>query len=312
MGKQILRTILFCLIFLVLFSGVTHLLVPKNNSEEAGIHDAWAKGFLAEPENTIDVLVLGDSEVYSCLAPLTIWQEQGITTYSCGTSDQKLYQTESYLQRVFETQSPKVVLLETNILYRDYSTTDRIPHLFEEWFPLVRYHDRWKQLTAADMTQKVSFTHIQRDKGYIYLEEVLPADDSGYMVYTEETEPIPSKSIRHIRNILEFCKEKGTRLVLFSSPSTANWDYYRHNAVAAFAEELGVEYLDMNVMPQEIPIDWQRDTRDHGDHLNHDGAQKVSLWLGNYLAKTGLFENKRTWEDYQSWNECLADFLENT
>jgi hypothetical protein len=152
MAKQILRTVLFFLIFLLLFAFFTHLLVPKNNSPEAGIHDDWAKGFLAEPENTIDVLILGDSEVYSCVSPLVIWQEQGITSYSCGTSDQKLYQTESYLQRFFETQKPQIVLLETNILYRDYSTTSIIPHLFEEAFPLVRYHDRWKQLPGSDLT----------------------------------------------------------------------------------------------------------------------------------------------------------------
>lgn len=312
MGKQLLRTILFFLIFALLFAGFTHLLVPKSNAKEAGIHDDWAKGFLAEPDNTIDVLVLGDSEVYSCLAPLLIWQEQGITAYSCGTSDQKLYQTESYLHRVFETQSPKIVLLETNILYRDYSTTDRIPHFFEEHFPLVRYHDRWKKLTKEDFVQKVGFTHIQRDKGYMHLEEVLPADDSRYMEYTEELEPIPSKSIRHVNNILTFCQEQGARLILFSSPSTANWDYLRHNAVTQFAQELGVPYLDMNLMTEDIPIDWQTDTRDQGDHLNHNGAEKVSLWLGQYLADTGLFEDKRTWEAYAAWNDCLADFLNHS
>ena len=111
-----------------------------------------------------------------------------------------------------------------------------------------------------------------------------------------------------MNNILAFCREQGAQLVLFSSPSTANWDYLRHNAVAQFAKELGVEYIDMNLMTQEIPIDWETDTRDRGDHLNHDGAEKVSLWLGSYLADTGLFEDKRTWEAYTAWNDCLADF----
>ena len=309
MAKQILRTFLFCLIFVLIFTGFTHLLIPKNNSAEAGIHDDWAKGFLAEPENTIDVLILGDSEVYSCVAPLLIWQEHGITTYSCGTSDQKLFQTESYLKRVFDTQKPKIVLLETNILYRDYSTTSRISHLFEELLPLVRYHDRWKQLTAADLTQTVEFTHIQQHKGYFYLTDILPADDSQYMAYTEDLAPIPSKSIRHVANILNFCRENGAQLILFSSPSTANWDYPRHNAVASFAQEINVPYLDMNLMTDVIPIDWKADTRDHGDHLNHTGAEKVSLWLGQYLEDTGLFQDKRDLNAYAPWNEHLENFL---
>lgn len=310
MGNKWIRIFLFFLIFALLFSGVSHLLVPKNNSQEAGVHDYWAKGFLAEPENTIDVLVLGDSELYSCLIPLVIWEEHGITSYTCGTSDQKLYQTESFLRRAFETQSPQVVMLETNILYRDYSTTDRIPHFFEELFPLIRYHDRWKQLTVSDLTDPVRFTQLQRDKGYMHLEEILPADDSEYMLPSEELAPIASKNIRHVENILSFCRERGVRLVLFSSPSTANWDYMRHNSVEQLAEELGVPYIDTNLMPEEIPIDWQKDTRDHGDHMNYTGARKVSQYMGQYLADMALFEDKRTWESYTPWNVALAEFLE--
>lgn len=310
MGKKFLRIIVFFLIFAVLFAGASRLLVPKNNSSEAGIHDYWAKGFLAEPENTIDVLVLGDSELYSCLVPLVIWEEHGITSYTCGTSDQKLYQAESFLHRVFETQSPRVVLLETNILYRDYSNTDRIPHFFEEQLPLVRYHDRWKGLRLSDVTDPVRFTEIQRDKGYIYQDEILPADDSRYMTPTDELSPISSKNIRHVKNILAFCQERDVRFVLFSSPSTANWDYLRHNSVAQLAQELGVEYLDTNLMQQQIPIDWQVDTRDHGDHMNYTGAKKVSVYIGRYLADMGLFEDKRTWEAYEPWNEALAQFRE--
>jgi len=308
MGKKMLRICLFFLIFAVLFGLCSHVLVPKNNSQEAGIHDYWAKGFLAEPENTIDALFLGDSELYSCVVPLRIWEQQGITSYTCGTSDQKPYQTESYLKRFFQTQKPGIVLLETNVLYRDYSTTDSIPHLFEEWLPLLRYHDRWKTLTAADLTAPVRFTHREQDKGYIYQTEIAPADDSDYMVFSEEIAPISSKNIRHLQSILTFCREQDAQLILFSSPSTANWDYPRHNAVAQLAEKLGIVYIDTNLMPEEVPIHWDTDTRDHGDHLNYDGAEKLSDFLGEYLAGTGLFADKRQHPDYARWNRDLAKF----
>jgi len=308
MKKHILHSALFLLIFAVLFAGFTHLMVPKTNTAEAGIHDPWAKGFLAEPENTIDVLVLGDSELYSCLIPLQIWEEQGITSYTCGTSDQKLYQTESYLTRFFETQSPKLVILETNVLYRDYSTTDRIPHIFEERLPLLRYHDRWKKLQATDLTRPVRFTGIQRDKGYLYLTDIQPADPTGYMAYTEEIDPIASKNKENLASIHSFCQERGARLLLLSSPSTANWDYLRHNATQQLAWELEIPYIDTNLMPEEIPIDWSTDTRDGGDHLNHDGAAKLTSWMGHYLSQTGMFRNKRSEAAYASWNEDLANF----
>lgn len=308
MKNNLLRIFLFFLIFAVLFGLCNHVLTPKNNTKEAGIHDPWAKGFLSEPENTIDVLFLGDSELYSCVVPLRIWEEQGITSYTCGTSDQKPYQAESFLHRFFETQSPRIVLLETNILYRDYNTTDRIPHIFEEWFPVIRYHDRWKNLTAADLTDPIRFTYNERDKGYIYETQINPADDSEYMLPSEDLAPIPGKSIRHLTDMLAFCREQGAQLVLFSSPSTANWDYARHNAVAQLAEEWELPYLDTNLMPEQVPIDWDTDTRDHGDHLNYSGSEKLSVYLGTYLAETGLFCDKRDSESYDSWNQDLAKF----
>jgi len=307
MKKIILRTALFFLIFALLFSGVTHLLTPKNNSSQAGIHDYWAKGFLAEPENTIDVLFLGDSELYSCVVPMQIWAKEGITSYTCSTNDQILFQTESYLHRVLENQSPKLVFLETNTIYRDYSYTDIIPHIFEERFPLIRYHDRWKKLSADDFTDPIRFTTISSDKGYMYFDDIEPADASFHMAPTDELAPISSKNVRHLRSIRDYCREQGAQLILFSSPSTANWDYYRHNGVAQLAEELGVAYIDMNLMPEEIPIDWQLDTRDNGDHMNFTGATKVTAYLSRYLAETGLFEDKRQQEAYASWNEALAE-----
>lgn len=306
--KQIfLRTVLFFLIFALLFSGVSHLLIPKNNSAEAGIHDAWAKGFLAEPENTIDVLFLGDSELYSCVVPMQIWADQGITVFTCSSNDQILFQTESYLQRVMKQQSPRLVFLETNTIYRAYSNTDIIPHFFEELFPLIRYHDRWKRLNARDFTDPIRFTAVSADKGYMYMDDIEPADASNYMTLSEDIAPISSKNVRHVRNIRDYCRERGAELILFSSPSTANWDYERHNGIAQLAQELEIEYIDMNLLTEEIPIDWQLDTRDKGDHMNHTGATKVTAYLSEYLAQTGLFENKRGQEAYASWDGLLGD-----
>ena len=63
---------------------LSFLVNPKNNSQEAGMKDPTAVGFWGEPKNSIDVLVLGDSESYSSIIPTQMWQQQGITSYVCG------------------------------------------------------------------------------------------------------------------------------------------------------------------------------------------------------------------------------------
>ena len=64
-------------------------------------------------------------------------------------------------------------------------------------------------------------------------------------------------------------------------------------------------------MQEEVPIDWETDTKDKGDHMNITGARKVSDFMGRWLAETGLFEDKRSQEAYSQWNQFLQEYLED-
>ena len=64
----------------------------------------------------------------------------------------------------------------------------------------------------------------------------------------------------------------------------------------------------MNLMPEEIPIDYQRDYMDDGDHLNCYGAEKPSAYLGKYLSEQNLFADKRTLPEFAAWNAALAEY----
>ena len=67
--KNVLCSLLFLAILAGLLSGVSLIFRPKNNTKEAGIFDSTANGILSEPENSIAVLVLGDSETYNAFIP---------------------------------------------------------------------------------------------------------------------------------------------------------------------------------------------------------------------------------------------------
>ena len=311
MRKHILSSVAFLLILAVLLAAASYVVLPKNNTKKAGMHTPQANGILGEPENTIDVLFLGNSESYCGFVPMEIWKEQGITSYVCGSSLQRLYQSEQYLRSAFRKQSPKVVILETLAVFTDYGRTEVLPDIAGEWVPILRYHDRWKSLRAEDWYEPVRYTHVRGDKGYHTFHEIEAADTTDYMKPTEETHRVPSKNIRHIQNMQEFCQEHGAQLVLVSIPSTTNWTQAEHNGIAAMAQSMGITYLDLNLMRDEVPIDWEVDTQDKGDHLNITGARKVSDFIGQWLAETGLFEDKRSWEAYSQWNQFLQEYLED-
>lgn len=312
--KTFAKRAAYCLAFVLGLAGLlllaSYILMPKTNQEDGGIQDPGANGILSEAENTIDVLVLGDSETYSSIIPLEIWQKYGITAYVCGTSAQKLCYSQEFLEKAFERQQPKVVILETNAIFRAFTRDDVLSQKADSLFPVFRYHNRWKTLSAKDFHFAVNYTYVENSKGYVFTTVASPAANQEYMTASDERETIPEKNPGYVQQILSYCQAHGAELILLSTPSAKNWNSKRHNSIQDLATSLGVVYVDMNLLPQQIPINWQTDTRDEGDHLNYFGAVKVSDYLGQYMADMKIFSDKRQDQQYDSWNAAWKAFYE--
>lgn len=307
-AKRILAFFLFAVFLMAILLAASFVFMPKNNMSEFGMEEAQANGILGERENTIDVLVLGDSESYSAITPMQIWKDAGYTAYVCGTSAQSLNYTSVLLRRAFEKQQPKVVILETNAIYRKISSNQAVGTELANYFSVFQYHNRWKSLGLHDFTGKAKFTWTDDYKGYRYRTKVDPARQKEYMKPTDKVAEIPALNIQYVREMKQFCDENGSRLVLVSTPSTVNWNFQRHNGIQKLANDIGCEYIDLNLMNDRIQIDWSKDTRDKGDHLNHFGAVKVSRFLSEYLKETGLLTDHREDPAYAKWNDSLKKY----
>lgn len=310
--KNILSGILFLIGLVGLLLLLSLVFQPKNNTAASGMEDVRANGILSEPEQTIDVLFLGNSVSYCSIIPMQIWKDYGITSYLCGTSLQKLYYTEEFLQKAFETQSPKVVFLGVSPMFDDFEYEDELVNKVERIFSIFRYHDRWKTMSVeSDAKLYPEYTYEEAGKGYYYslAQEALPIGD--YTYYTSDAEEMPEECRDAVKRIKEFCDERGVQLIFVSEPNASGaWEPMRYTTVSALAEELGVEYIEMNYLREEVPINWLTDSFDYGDHLNYYGAQKVTSYLGKYLSDMGIFRDKREDEAYASWNETQKVFYE--
>lgn len=308
--KKTVGSISFMCGLLALLVLLSNVFVPKNNDKKSGMNDVTANGILAEKENTVDVIIIGDSETYSSFIPMELWQNYGFTSYVCGTPGQKLGYSEELLNKAVEKQTPKIVVFEANALYRKNTFEDNFTNKAERVLPVFRYHNRWKSLSFSDFNFKKEYTYIDYNKGYRYYSKIRSGTVKNYMKKTEKIREISSNNKEHLKNIKHICDSQGATLIIVSAPSLVNWNYTKHNGVQQIADEIGAEYVDMNLLADQVKIDWKTDTRDKGDHLNHSGALKATAYLGEFLSEKTVLEDHRGDSRYSDWDTSLEGYLE--
>ena len=172
--KRVIAWLLFFAGLIALLYIASGIFMPKDNTAEAGMEYARVNGILGEPPDSIDILVMGDSESYNGYSPLLMWKETGYTSYTCGTDAQKLTYTRTMLERALEKQHPKVVILETLAIYRPIKLDNVVLEELSRALPVFRYHDRWKDLSLDDVTEKVTATQTHPYKGHAHITKVVP------------------------------------------------------------------------------------------------------------------------------------------
>lgn len=302
----VVKSILFVLIFVLISYVLTYLLIPGNNTKKYGIIKIGEFDILQEKENTIDAVFLGDSVVYSGISPMEIWNEFGYTVYDCAQPAQLTATSYDMLQAAIEGHNLKVAFFEADVLFRDKKNTPKnyyFDQKFKKFFPLSTYHNNWKEKILKFLNTGDDFTELNVYKGYRYIHKIKGVTVQKKLNKTDKIIEIPKTSVDAFKKMIRLSKEKNVKLVLIGDPNLTNFSYERYNAVNKLAKEYGIEYIDLN-KDNPLKIDWSKDTKDMGKHLNYWGAKKVSKFIGEYLKKTGLLEDHRNDEKYQSWNEA--------
>lgn len=306
--KKFIHILLFFAVFLVLLFATSQLFFyfGKKYTEKVQDRNTNITGIQVEKENTIDVLILGDSLSYASISPMQLFEEKGVTSYVCGQHAQRIFETYTALEKGLETQNPKVVLLETNLFYR-YKGNETQLEIFENLqneFPIFRYHNVWKQVLfdAAD---------TRRDyKGFIIRVWSNPYEGSYNYMDTDSNKSAEIKDYvyEYMDKIVALCKERKIPILLYSTPSPKCYNGAKHNGLVAFANKYNLEYIDLNEYTDEINIDWRKDTSDKGDHLNIYGVQKVTSFMADYLVSHYNLTDYRGTQLGDEWSEMVEEY----
>ncbi len=302
--KIIKNSLIFLFILFILISLVVVLFLQNKKVRYSDISEQKAEGILSEKENTLDVVAIGDSETFTSIIPLQLWNNYGFTSYVCGTPSQYLDVSYNYLLRILEHQNPKIVILETNTIYRKITFDKFIYKLLMKTVPILDKHDNWKML----YNNKKLVNQSDGYKGFNFsIIEEKPKVSLDYMKESNILDDISLFNEMYLDLIKETCEEKNIKLILVSTPSVINWNIKKHNGVKKYAKENNIDYIDLNLI-KKVNINWDKDTRDKGDHLNYYGAVKVTNYLGEYLNNLNILEDHRGEEGYNSWNKMTEDF----
>ena len=309
--KKLKRVILFLLVFAVLLwacSAGIQIIVRNVSGSVSGRSRVFAS-VSAEKKNTIDVLVAGDSESYTSVSPMDLWDRAGIAAYDCGQPGQRIQETYYILKTAFRTQSPKLVLFETNTMFRDPGFLKNVQLSLTEplayHFPVIKYHNAWKALFDGPGEPKKSYKGFEiRDKVVSY------EGDEEYMKETKDKAQIPEVVRIYMEKIKRLCEKNGADLLLVSAPSPKNYNYKKHNSLEEYARENDLPYVDLNMKFRDIGIDWKQDSYDRGDRLNISGARKVTAYIGQYLADNYDLPDRRNDDGWREWDDLAREYLE--
>lgn len=311
------------------------LLVPKY--QEANREGALISEYYANAGDN-DVIFIGDCEVYENFSPITLWEEYGIPSCIRGSPQQMIWQSYYLMEETLRYEKPKVMVF--NVLSMQYDSPESTGNstrreaynrmtldgmrwssskwngiqasmtkeerqregLFTYFFPILRYHDRWYQLTREDFQYWLQRKQVSHN-GYLMQTGIRPATEP-YAQPPRAEYRFGENAWKYLEKMTELCEAQDVKLVLIKSPSLYPvWWWEWDQQIEAYAKEKGLLYINMLEYQQEIGIDWNTDTYDAGLHLNVYGAEKASRWLGKILMEeydlTGHKEDpilRKLWE----------------
>lgn len=154
--KKIVRPVAFCAILLCLLMAASAVMsaLARTNTDLVQNRNKSMVELENEPADTIDVLVIGDSESYTTVSPMEIWDKEGIPSYVGGQTGQKIQESYYMLKKALKTQKPKVVAIETNMIFRPQSAVRGIKETLVQtmlyYFPVFRLHNSWKAWVTGE------------------------------------------------------------------------------------------------------------------------------------------------------------------
>lgn len=340
--RNALLTIIVIVICILFYFQLSDIFTPKF------AHDNWSIAstylpFYEEAPNSIDVLFLGSSYGAAAFSPQVLYNNYGISSYNLCCEQQSLLTSYYWLQEALRYQSPKVVVIDPALLFtweeasplnssepytrsaldfmkwspvkkqavKDVCFWDPEHKEISYYYPLFRYHDRWKDLEPEDFNASLLRSKFGLH-GYVMLSS--ESENTEYIPfypdYEKYQEMLPVMQ-GYLERIFELCVQNGMGLFFVRTPACSA-TIGQFDTLQQYADTHHLSYFDLNEARfyEKIQYDFAKDNAENS-HANYKGAAKITDFVGEVLVEGfGLqgspnpsFENTKSYYEMRIRND---------
>ncbi len=322
-------------LFIAVIAGIVHVsqqLFANDGSSES----VRLQGFYMEEPDSLDIVVMGASEIMNDYCAPEVYRKHGYTSYPYAFAVNSVPLWKYELAEIERTQHPQVLIIEANgALYTEDKLIDskdcvrllgdnmpvsenciryafeKTDHPMETIFPVLKYHYRWSDIGDESVKDRL----LMMQNGYARLRGAMTplyhTEFSSDNVYPADgtTAALNEKGEAELRAFLKVCKESEIPHIVFAEfPHILDTEkaYYRHqraNRAAEIIQEEGFDYIDFTREIDAIGLEYQEDFFDT-HHMVATGQRKLSDYIGKTVRdrygitpKPQSDENRATWED---------------
>lgn len=299
------------------------------------------RGFYLEDKDSLDVVLIGASDVYAGFSSLYAYKNYGFTSYPVATQSNVVLSYKTQVKEAVERQHPKLIVVEINgALYgkesdltkeanfRNYS--DNIPMSYnkyelisenkdsnqlEYYLPIVKYHSVWNDFPKG---LAWSYTLLKDDiRGYNYLKgsksrsvQFKPKEKTynDTLLNDDGKDDFSPNSEKCFRELLEYCKSENINVVFTRFPhivvKSTYARFHRSNTAGDIISEYGFKYYNFERDFEKTGLDINKDFYNY-DHLNVYGQQKFTDYFCKILTEEhGITPSDLTDSQKEEWDTC--------
>lgn len=327
-----MRIVTFIGAQIVILIMLTRLFMPKYMT--TSVEGNLIASYYSVPKEH-DLIFIGDCEVYESFSPITLWEEHGITAFVRGSAQQLVWQSYYIFEETLTYEKPEVVVFSVLALQYDTPQREAYNRLTLDgmrWsaskhraikasmmpnesyisyvFPLLRYHDRWRELSAEDwryLWRRPSTFY----NGY-YMRKGVQAVGNLPASQEASSGPLGEQAMFYLEKMAKLASDNGVTLVLVKAPTQYPYWYDHWDAqISDFAKKHNLLYINYLHDQDGYTFEGAEHTYNGGLHLNVQGAEALSSHFGAWLKQSiPLKDHRQDPQKRQVWEPLVNMYYE--